>query len=96
MGGVGASLYTLPVSKQQINNMSIQIDWTDDVRYDEFVAIGRQEGIQEGLQKGELKNLTANVLHILQSQRFTVEEIAELLHISTDFVRAVQTSMKKP
>ena len=96
MGGVGASLYTLPVSKQQINNMSIQIDWTDDVRYDEFVAIGLQKGVEKGRQEGELKNLTANVLHILQSQRFTVEEIAELLHISTDFVRAVQTSMKKP
>ena len=42
-----------PITKQQINAMSIQIDWTDDVRYDEFVAIGLEKGIQEG----ELKTL---------------------------------------
>ena len=70
------------VTKQQINDMSIQIDWTNDVRYDEFVAIGRKE------------TLTENIRRILEKRRFSIEEIADMLGISEDFVREVQANME--
>ncbi|MGV8134804.1 MAG: hypothetical protein AB2L20_06295 [Mangrovibacterium sp.] len=56
---------------------------------------GKEEGLAEGEAKGEAKKNYEFVSNLLQSGRFSVEEIAKYANVPVSFVREVQEKLSK-
>ncbi|MBE9461200.1 hypothetical protein IEE83_04825 [Dyadobacter sp. UP-52] len=55
---------------------------------------GLEKGLEQGLEKGEEKKSLKVVTRMLQSEKFSISEIANFADVSEDFVRKVQEEIK--
>jgi flagellar biosynthesis/type III secretory pathway protein FliH len=63
----------------------------------EGIVKGKKEGLEIGMTEGAIKKATIAATKMLRTQRFAIQEIAEFLEVSVEFVAAIQTRItKKP
>lgn len=82
-------------------DMAFTYDLKTDIRYKQGKAKGKAEGIAEGKKKGlelgmaegSIKKATTAATKMLRTNRFTIQEIADFLEVSVDFVAALQSKL---
>ncbi len=52
---------------------------------------GIEEGVEKGMEQGSLKTKIESIQRALQKDKYSLEEIAEFLDVSLDFVQKVKS-----
>jgi predicted transposase YdaD len=74
-------------TQKQVTDMGLLYDITKDYLYQEGLTKGKQEGLEEG--KKEL------IISLLEDKAFSIEKIARLAKVSTDYVEAIAKEMEQ-
>ena len=74
--------------------MALTYNIERDIRYNQGLEKGLEKGLQKGLVKATADRNTAFVEYLLQHTTHSVEEIAELVGVSTEFVKKIKAVTK--
>jgi predicted transposase YdaD len=78
-------------TKNQVDKMPIAYDLKKDPRFLE----GKLEGKLEGQKEGQYKKARVAVINLLKTKTLSIEQIAQVLEVSIDFVKAIQEELTK-
>ncbi len=94
----GGIIYDPLLFKRMIREERMQESKYYQLLRDEFIALGREQGLEQGLEQGARESTIKNILKFLNN-RFTVEEVNDLipkLHQITDLERLEQLLFAAP
>ena len=84
-------------TQQTLNDMALTYDIEKDAFYQTGLKKGMEKGIKQGIEKGEQrgekkgmeKATTKMIIGLLKSEKLSLQEIADIAHISLEQVKAI-------
>jgi predicted transposase/invertase (TIGR01784 family) len=79
---------------QTITQMGWEYELETDIRYLQGIDKGKEQGIEQGIEITKQEANLRFVTFLLSSTKFTIEEIAKLADVTTEFVEKVKRELQ--
>lgn len=76
-------------TQQTLNDMALTYDIEKDAFYQTGLKKGMEKGIEKGEQRGIEKATAKMIIGLLKSEKLSLQEIADIAHISLEQVKAI-------